>query len=504
MQSKFRERMTQTLSAIGVAFFALAGGSALAQEVRLSPDEVVQRALRQNLELEYERQNPSLSMAPLSGAEAQFDPTLFSSAQVAGSPGTISPSRVGLSPASSTQASGDVGVRKDFSTGTSVSARLGTSALFGDSRSLNPAYQTGLYLDVRQSLLRGHSMDANELAISNARRSRDAGLGRYERRGEVVAAEALRTYWDLHAAIAYVAVQKAAVGQAETTLAETEALIAGGKQAAAEAVVTRYQVQAQKRALLGAEQVRDNMRDRLARQIGLVTPRSLETPAIVTAATPETELPKEGPAQLQDKALARRGDVRAVATDADSRKAELAATKHLLLPRLDLVGSVGLQGLSGTVSGGEPSGFGQSYWSSYAMSNVGWSVGLVFEIPLGNRAAEAKRDIASLEMKRAELMMERVAQAVSEELNVAWRAVRTTREQFEVTVSAADVAETKVQNELARYRAGKTSAQNLTLMQAELVRERLNKEQALADFNKALVDFRAASGTLLDREKRTA
>lgn len=504
MERKLRGKMAKTLGAIGAAFVALMGQASHAQEVRLTPDEVVQRALRQNLELEYERQNPTLSGAPQSGAEAQFDPVLFASTQVGGSPGTISASRAGLSPASTTQASGDFGVRKDFATGTSVSARLGTSALFGDSRSINPAYQTGLYFDVRQSLLRGHNLDANELAISNARRAREAGTGRYERRGEVVAADALRTYWDLHAALANVGVQKAAVQQAEKTLAETEALIAGGKQAAAEAVVARYQVQAQKRALIGAEQARDNLRDRLARQIGLVTPRSMETPAIVTAATPETELPKLSAAELQEKALARRGDVRALATEADTRKAELAASKHQLLPRLDLVGSVGLQGLAGSVASGEQGELGSSYWSSYAMKNVGWSVGLVFEIPLGNRGAEAKRDVASLEVKRAELMMERATQQVSEELNVAWRAVRSMREQLEVTVAAAQVAQTKVDNEQERYRAGKTSAQNLTLMQAELVREQLNKEQALADFNKALVELRTASGTLLDREKKTA
>ena len=93
MERNFRGKMAKTLGAMGAAFVSLIGHASYAQEVRLTPNEVVQRALRQNLELEYERQNPTLSGAPQSSAEAQFDPVLFASAQVAAHPAR-SPRRV--------------------------------------------------------------------------------------------------------------------------------------------------------------------------------------------------------------------------------------------------------------------------------------------------------------------------------------------------------------------------------------------------------------------------
>ena len=56
-------------------------------------------------------------------------------------------------------------------------------------------------------------------------------------------------------------------------------------------------------------------------------------------------------------------------------------------------------------------------------------------------------------------------------------------------------------DELEKYRAGKSSAQLITLTQADLVKERQTAEQALVDFNKALVDLGTASGTLFDQLK---
>jgi outer membrane protein TolC len=133
---------------------------------------------------------------------------------------------------------------------------------------------------------------------------------------------------------------------------------------------------------------------------------------------------------------------------------------------------------------------------------VGWSVGLVLEIPLGNREAKARRDLAELEVRRAEVAAEQLAQATSEELNVAWRATQVSREQLELSRSAAAVAETKVANELERYRSGKTTAHILSTVQAELAKERAAREQAVADFNKALVSLWTASGTLFDELQR--
>lgn len=476
------------------------GWAAEAPKVRLTPAEAVQRALRHNLALQYERLSPALTGAAEKAASAPYDVNLFAGTDVSGSPGSISRARAGLPPVSSTSAGLEVGVRKVFTTGTTVETKLGTSGLFG-SGSLDPGYQTTLSVNVRQNLLRGVSMDANEAGITSARLGRKAAGDQLDRKAELVAAQALQAYWDLHAALSQRDVQKVALEQAERTLSETQALIQAGKQAAAEAVAAQYQVQVQRRAVSQAEQAIGNARDRLARIIGMVGPRSLATPRIVTAATPAKSVPGTSLPKLQEQALAKRGDYLAQKVAIESRAVEAQAAAHELWPKLELVGGVNFTGLSGTMSDGTQNlaGLSTNYFGSYAMDRVGWSVGLQLEVPLGNRAAESKREVADLELKRAKTALEQLELGISEELNVAWRSVRSAHEQLQITESAVKVAETKLENEQIRYRAGKTTAHILTTIQGEVVRERLNREQALADFNKALVQLWTASGTLMGR-----
>lgn len=479
---------------------AAAPALASAEEVSLTPQAAVERALRLNLALQYERLNPALTQAAENTARSPYDTTLFASTDVSGSPGTISRARVGLAPVSTTSVGGEVGVRKSFTTGTSVEAKLGTSALFGGSGGLSPGYQSQLSLAVRQNLLKGVSMDANEAAITGAKLGRESAQDQLERKNELIAADTLRTFWDLHAALSLRKVQKVAVESAERTLAETTALIQAGKVAASEEAAARYQVQVQQRTLQQAEQAVGNARDRLARITGLVDSRSLATPEIVTAVTPATALPGTSLQALQQTALTKRGDYLAQRVEIKSRKTQADAANHELLPKLDLVAGMSFTGLSGTSSDGQAlTDIPTSYWGSYEMKNVGWSVGLLLEIPLENRAAKAKREVADLEVRRSENLLSQLELGISEELNVAWRAVRTAKQQLEVTESAVKVAEIKLDAERERYRAGKSSAHILTSIEADAVKEKLNKEQAVADFNKALVQLWTASGTLMSR-----
>jgi outer membrane protein TolC len=465
-------------------------------EIRLTPQEAVSRALRQNLDLAKERLSPALSDAPEEAAQAAFDPVLFGDT-------TLTRTDTGFTPKATTTAGVDVGVRKTFSTtGTSVEAKLGTSGVFGESGhgGLSPAYATAVSLAVHQPLLKGASRDANEIGITDARLGREAASERLDRKAETVAQDTLKAYWDLHGALSQINVAQIALDLSEKTLADTQSLIKSGKLAAAEEATAKYQVEAQRRTLLTAQQAAENARDKLARLIGLVGPHSLETPRIVTVANPQTELPRQTLASLQSAAFERRGDRRAALTDETQSRANAQAADHELLPKLDLVGGLTLAGVSGDVAPGATGlgSFDNSYWSSFATQNVGFSVGLSLEIPLGNSAAKARKEMADIDERHAELALDEVDQQISEELNLAWRGVNAAREQLRVTESAADLAATKATNELERFRAGKTTAQILTTVQADLAKERLAKEQAIADYNKALVDLNSASGTLID------
>jgi outer membrane protein TolC len=130
---------------------------------------------------------------------------------------------------------------------------------------------------------------------------------------------------------------------------------------------------------------------------------------------------------------------------------------------------------------------------------VGWSVGLSFEIPLGNHEAKARKELADLEVRKAGLGLQRAAQQVTEEVNVASRAVTAARKQLEVSQEATRTAETKYQNELERVRAGRTTAHILANVQSDLLKEQTGLAQAQAEVQKALADLWTATGSLLPR-----
>jgi len=476
--------------------------AARAEPLRVTAQRAVELALQKNLDMAHARLAPDLSDAARRKADATFEPTISSSFDVAGSPGQISQQLAGLSPVSSIDLGGSLGVRKEFSTGTSLEARLSSTALFGGGGSrtgLDPAYQTGINLTARQSLLKGLSRSANEVAVTTARLTRGAARKNLARTAELIAWSTLKSYWDLHAALAKVQIQKVALKMAQRTHAQTVSLIGAGKLPASEEVAANYLVQTQRRDLLTLARQVSNTRDELARLMGLVPAGSTATPEIVTVVGSRPKRWAPSRKQLQRIALKRRGDYLYLLEQLKIHRAELDAARHRRLPTLDLVGGLTLTGLSGTATGENGDDYPSGYWSSFGMKRVGWSAGLVFELPLFNNKQKAEIELAELKHRRAKLSVDLAVQALSQELNVALRAVDVARQQLRLTKAAARVAETKLVNEQARYAAGKITAHILSTVQAEVVKERLAKEQALADLIKARVDLYAAAGVLISR-----
>lgn len=466
--------------------------------LRLSPAEAVTRALRANLSLTLERQDVRLTDAAQRKADATFEPELFAAVDAGHSPGSVSSQRAGLSPTSSTNVGGELGVRKAFSTGTSVELSLSTRSLFGGGV-LDPSHQSGATLTARQSLLSGISREANLSELSAATQEREQARLALQRKAEEVAAQTLAAYFDLHAALAKDRAQAAAEEVARTTFKETELLIAAGKLAGSEALAARYTLQVQQRARLQSKKAVQDARETLARLTGLIQPQALVVPALVTTET-VTPLPgDEALAALQQAALKARGDYRAARQKVATARLRLRAAKHRTLPSLDLVGSVFLTGISGEPDPGASVAVEvrEGYWASYQMDRVGWSLGLDFSLPLQNNAARAAETSAERALRQAETGAKLLLQQISEALGKAWRDLTLARDQLELSRTAEALAQQKLHNEEALYRAGKTTAHILASVQADATAEELARVQAEADLNKALVQLHSVAGTLL-------
>lgn len=472
--------------------------AARADEIYLTAHQAVARALARNLDLKVFEAAPQLTKAAEDAAEATFEPLLFAEANANRSPGQFSPQRAGLSPTALTGIGGTIGMRKLFATGTSVEVSLATQALFG-AGIIDPAYQSSVTLTARQSLLSGISRKANLAERDRARLARRQALLELKRKAEQTASDTLEAYFSLHAALASDRIQALAVQTTERSLRETQALIAAGKVAGTEEIAARYALQVQRRAKLQTGQAVGNARDRLARVIGLVATDSLVTPTIVTSATSAAALDPKALERLQREAFGRRGDLIALETAVKAERARLAAADHRTLPKLDVVGSVFATGLSGDV-GSATAGLidiAGGYGSSFKMDQVGWSAGLVLELPLGNRKARAAVSDAASALRQAEANLAALRQRIALELNVALRSLRLAEQQLALSAAAERLAESKLAAERARYTAGKSTAHIYATVQAELVKEQQGQVQAAAELHQALARLHAAAGALL-------
>jgi outer membrane protein len=485
---------------------APASKPAAASKLSLTPSRAVATALAHNLSLAVAKKNPALFAGPELSANGPFDLELFATVDLGRSPGSISAQRAGLAPVSSTSLSASVGVRKRFSTGTSVEVGVATNGLFG-AGNIDPAYQSRAELTLKQSLLEGISRKANEVAIDNARLSRTAAQYELQRRAELVARDTLLAYFDLHAALARDRIQEQAIASATETLQNTKALIAAGKVGKAELISAQYALEVQKRAKLQSEQAVGDARDKLGQLMGIVTSQASATPALETSAVGDLAartkaLDARALTNLQKSALQTRGDLLAARENIERSKNTLSAAKHTLLPRLDVQASVFAAGLSGTSS--DPTannGIDAGYGTSFKMDRAGWSVGLMFEIPLGNRAAKGAVKTAEVNVQRANSELSLLEQTISRELSVAWRALATAKAELTSSQLATEIAKSKLDAERERFKNGKTTAHILSTVEADLYKEQQAVAVARAKLARALTNLHAASGHLLDRVK---
>ena len=111
--------------------------------------------------------------------------------------------------------------------------------------------------------------------------------------------------------------------------------------------------------------------------------------------------------QGYETALKTRPEVKQALLAIESRKVTNAYSKNQLRPRLDLTGGYGLAGLGARSIVENPDGTTDQLNYSDALSQIGrrdypaWSVGVVFAVPIGNRAARGNAAIANADLELA-------------------------------------------------------------------------------------------------------
>lgn len=510
----------------GVGAFALlvaAAGPVTAQENdvhSLSLDEAIARALEKNEEIVIDRRAAAAAAAAETGARGAYDPLLGLDAgwrettepvnsAFSGAPeGELAPTdEVTDAGATLTQllpTGGEVLVR----------ARGGRADSNGAFNFLAPAYSSRLGVELRQPLLRDRAIDPARLDIRVAAADREQADASLRRQVRDTVADVERAYWELVAARRDIEAQQETVELAEEQLEETRIRIESGDAPETELAQPRAELERRRGDLLQAQETAARAENALKLLVLSDDDGTLWAETFVPADDIEIEVAPVDVAAALESALAARAELEEAKAFVERRRAEVAFAADRIRPALDLVVSYDRFGLAGRLNpaGGEipglPEGppelegsFGDTLDQIGDREFDDTRIGLLFEVPLGNRAARANAEIARHTRAQAEAELARLRKSVRAEVLDAAAALETAGARIEAARAAHEAAEVQLAAEQERFAVGLSTNFLVLTRQDELATARLNETRALTDYRAARIEMARATGALL-RERR--
>jgi len=188
-------------------------------------------------------------------------------------------------------------------------------------------------------------------------------------------------------------------------------------------------------------------------------------------------------------ALELRPDFRQAKLDLENRHITVAFTKNAELPRLDLVASLSLIGVDDD--------FGTSAQRTLARDQSAWSVGAQFSFPLGNRAGRGNYNAAKLSATQALVKLQQLEQQIIVLVDNAAGAVNTTRQLTVANREARRLARESLSAGESRLVAGTGTTFEVLQLQKQLADAETAELRAVADYNKAVAQYRLQTGTTL-------
>lgn len=160
-----------------------------------------------------------------------------------------------------------------------------------------------------------------------------------------------------------------------------------------------------------------------------------------------------------------------------------------MLPAVNVVGSIGYQGLD----------FDDSYKSMQDYENrngPNWSLGVAVEVPLWNQAAKASRTAALLGKRQARYNLNQIKNNLVSGLDQSLGTVEVAKRRIDTAARSVSLAERALKAEEARLENGRTTSFNVAELQRDLSEARTRELAAKVEYQRALISLWALVGRL--------
>ncbi len=502
----------------------------------LSLEDAFQLALRKNLDLRSERYTKEIAKMEIRKASGAFDAYAFSDFSYDYSSEPLSSQLQGAETLYFKRENTlfDIGLAKPVRTGGLLELKLDMNRYESNSTFLiiNPYYNTRLGLSFSQPLLKNAGIAFQTAPIRIAENLLLISEDRWEEFVTDILVTVAQAYWDLVFAYENLEVRKKSLALARELLQDNETQVRLGTLAPIDLLQSQTGVALREEELIGAEAVLESAQDSLKQLLQLDQAPTYSSAPIVPTDTPS--MPPIGENGSLEDAIAlafqHRPEYRAALKDLQTKNLQIKVAGNQLLPSLDFIANVGLNGLAGTaipttplfaIEGLSPleqllvligvippptftspldGKWKESFEELFDPESHQWSVGLRFEVSLGNHVAKAEYSQAKMDGHRALWAMRSLEQKVILEVKEAYRALEVNRKKIKTSETSLRLARQQLEAEHKRLSLGLSTNYQVLQMEEDLRNVQINSLRAKVDFWKAKAQMLRATGMFLKEE----
>ena len=484
------------------------------KEHAFSLREALIRGLEMNLDLQLESLEVPAREEDVIINDAIFDTTVNASIS---SMDDINPSPSAFASASGgvdiqRATGGQVGLSKRFPVG--LTSRLSFETIRSMNNSsidaLRPQYRDILVLDLTQPLLRDFGTGVNKAALNISNNQVDQAVLGYAMRAQRIGRDIETAYYNLANSLEILGFRKESRELAQELLKGNQKRFDAGVAPVTEVQEAETAAAAREEQVIYAMQTVETFSNQLKDLLEIRPGDPLFSKVFKTEfiSAKDQEIPERD--MSLGIAFEKRPDIQRQKLELENRDIRVAYLNNQKLPRVDLITTLGINGLSGgarTITFGGFPAAPSIYEGNYsdALSSMAdadgydWFVGLNFSYPLGNRAADAKLRRAEIEKRQAVYSLKSLEGNVETEVLNALVVAERSFERLEVAERTEELAEISLRQEMEKLKEGLSNTFRVLNFQTYLIDARIRKVTALTDLNKGLADLHYAMGTNLIR-----
>ena len=467
-----------------------------------------QLALARNLNLHVGRYDIAVADANVRGSGGIFDPNVWANLNFDSTASPTSTLLEGANVAESDNMRFGLGVNQLLPSGTQLGASW--SSFRGETNStfffLNPRWDANLNLTLTQPLLNGFGTIATRAQIIIAENLREQTAVGFEVQIIRLLADVELAYWELVATRKAIAVTQQSLELAERLLEETRQRVEVGTSAPIDMVQSEATVATRNQELIYADNAASNAEDNLKGLLGFDLPHEWQV-RIETTDSYETDPYFPDLGESIETALRTRPAIIQQELELERLNTNVKVARNSALSRLDLTGSYGWGGVSGTSTiedpdTGEPitirEGWGDAASQVFDFDFPRWTVGLNFSVPVGNHRAKERLAATRYQRDRSGAQLAALKQEITRQVRFAVRALEDGAAAIDAAVASRRLAVRNLEAEQTKFDNGLSTNFQVSEIQDALATAQFAEIQARVGYRKAIATYFASTGTFLE------